>query len=267
MEIKKYTAGKAASLFVKDILVVEGGETGKKTILHLVADGFPGLLFHNTPNGKWAQPHNKKMPSTYLYGQTLEPMELHVDGTFRMIGFQLFPFVLNRFFNVNPKELKNDCFDLSSMQSWNKVEKQLFSTDEIAQQIEIIGTYLYELFISHKEQLDFVIRDSLALILDNNSQITVNELAEKSNLTIRTLQRKFIKEVGVSPKDFIQITRFQESFKQLAGEDYAKLTDIVYANGFADQSHFIRVFKTFAGKTPSNFANKGYTVLSHLFYL
>ncbi|MFC3198219.1 hypothetical protein ACFOET_11410 [Parapedobacter deserti] len=55
MEIRKYTAGKAAALFVKDILAVEGGETGKKTILHLVADGFPGLLFHNTPNGKWAQ--------------------------------------------------------------------------------------------------------------------------------------------------------------------------------------------------------------------
>ena len=41
--------------------------------------------------------------------------------------------------------------------------------------------------------------------------------------------------------------------ERVAGKDYTTLTDIVYENGFADQSHFIKVFKAFTGKTPKAF--------------
>jgi len=52
------------------------------------------------------------------------------------------------------------------------------------------------------------------------------------------------------------IIQFQNSLTQLTIKDYTILTDVVYNNGYADQSHFIRVFKSFTGKTPKNFAKK-----------
>jgi len=41
--------------------------------------------------------------------------------------------------------------------------------------------------------------------------------------------------------------------EQLTQKNFTKLTDIVYKNGYADQSHFVKVFKSFTGKTPKAF--------------
>jgi len=61
--------------------------------------------------------------------------------------------------------------------------------------------------------------------------------------------------VGVTAKQFAKIIQFQQSLEQITVKDYSKLTDIVYANGFADHSHFIKVFKAFTGKTPLAFTS------------
>jgi len=73
------------------------------------------------------------------------------------------------------------------------------------------------------------------------------------HLNERTFERRFVAAVGISAKQFSRIIQFQQSLEQLTVKDYTKLSDIVYSNGFADQSHFIRVFKAFTGKSPKKF--------------
>jgi AraC-like DNA-binding protein len=71
--------------------------------------------------------------------------------------------------------------------------------------------------------------------------------------TYDELERRFLSETGLSPKQFAKIIQFQNSLTQLSVKDYTSLTDVVYQNGFSDQSHFIKVFKAFTGKTPKAF--------------
>jgi AraC-like DNA-binding protein len=253
MESTGYKPAGEISLFVRNILVFEEKENPAGTILPFFADGYPGLMFHMTPNGLWVQPQNKKMPSTFLHGQTLHPIELHMSGDYKLITFQLYPFVINSFFGVNAKELNDDCFDLLQIESWNDYNRALQNSTDTNTQVDIISKFLLQLFHIHKQNLDFKVKESLELILDKKAQIGVGELCKQLHVNVRTFERRFIKEVGISAKNFIQITRFQQSLEQLSVKDFGKLTDIVYSNGFADQSHFIRVFKAFTGKTPSTF--------------
>lgn len=53
----------------------------------------------------------------------------------------------------------------------------------------------------------------------------------------------------MNPKEYGRIARFQRALRmmQLGASDYA---DIAYANGYSDQSHFIREFRHFSGMTP-----------------
>lgn len=53
----------------------------------------------------------------------------------------------------------------------------------------------------------------------------------------------------MNPKEYGRIVRFQRSLRmmQSGSRNYA---DIAYANGYADQSHFIREFRQFSGLTP-----------------
>jgi AraC family transcriptional regulator len=50
--------------------------------------------------------------------------------------------------------------------------------------------------------------------------------------------------------EYIRKLRVEKSFALLAGDDLS-LTDIAFACGFADQSHFLRCFKQFGGSNPS----------------
>ncbi|MEZ4747997.1 MAG: helix-turn-helix domain-containing protein [Calditrichia bacterium] len=47
--------------------------------------------------------------------------------------------------------------------------------------------------------------------------------------------------------------QFRSAMEQMTEADYVNLTEIGYDNGFADQSHFIRSFKRYTGKTPKEF--------------
>lgn len=196
------------------------------------------------------------MPASYLYGQTLQPIEVQVEGPFRMLVFQLYPFVLSSFFEVDPKGIIDACYDLSKLPNWEHVASHLKSVDAVDQQITIVEDFLHRLFLQKKDRLDFPIKKAIQLVFEQNAQITVKDLADCVHLTVRTFQRRFLKEVALSPKEFIQIVKFQKTFEQLSQKEFRKLSDVIDSNGFADHSHFIRVFKSYTGKTPNSFVNK-----------
>jgi AraC-like DNA-binding protein len=255
MNFKSVNPDKSISLFVKNILVFEEAEMNQKTVLPFFADGYPGLMFQETENGLFVSPHNKQMPLLFLYGQTIKPIELIIEGTYKLIIFQLYPFVLKSFFNVTAKEINDGCYDLQQLENVKGTIKKLEGKSNCENRIEILSALLFNIFQSKKQMLDFQIRQAIQIIIDNKGQISIGKLCHIINITERTFERRFMKEVGISAKQFSNIIQFQFSLQQLTLKDFTKLTDIVYKNGYADQSHFIKVFKAFTGKTPKKFNN------------
>jgi len=241
------------SLFVKSILIFEETNPNQKTILPFFADGYPGLIFQETDNGLVVHPHNKKMPSLFLYGQTVKPIEMALDGRYKLLIFQLHPFVLGSFFNVPTNEIKDECYDLLQMENGTEIVKSLNAVDT-NKRIAIITDLLYGIFMRKREMLDLTIAQSIQLIIGSKGQVSIKALCRQLHITERTFERRFVKEVGISAKQFAQINQFQQSLQQLTLKEFTKLSDVVYANGFADQSHFIRVFKAFTGRTPKKFS-------------
>jgi len=112
MNFKTVNPDKSLSLFVKSIMVFEEAEPNLKTVLPFFADGYPGLMLQDTENGLFVNPYNKKMPFLFLYGQTIKPIELVINGAYKLIIFQLYPFVLKSFFNVSAKDINDGCYCL-----------------------------------------------------------------------------------------------------------------------------------------------------------
>jgi AraC-like DNA-binding protein len=67
----------------------------------------------------------------------------------------------------------------------------------------------------------------------------------------------FESNVGISPRLYKRICQFDAAFQQLNRRKFAKLSDIAYQNGYADQSHFIRSFKEFTNITPKEYLAYG----------
>lgn len=243
--------------FVSEVFVLENDDKTKETRMPFYADGYPGIMFQQTASGVLLMPKNKFLSEFFMYGQTIQPIEIVVRGAYRMLVFQLYPFAAKSLFGVNPKELNDDCYDLHQVGPQVKgIVQQLAATKVITEKLTIIADFLSQLAQSSFHPSEQLVQLAIHLIMDTKGKITVKELTEKLYTTERTLQRRFSEHVGVSPKQFAKIIQFQSSFSQISDEAFSRLTEVVYENGYADQSHFIRNFKKYTDKKPSQFKSK-----------
>jgi AraC-like DNA-binding protein len=74
-------------------------------------------------------------------------------------------------------------------------------------------------------------------------------LASELGVGMRTLQRRFIEHVGVSPKQHLRYLRFERARQLLLLRDRRSI-DIAMTAGYSDQAHFVREFRRFTGTTP-----------------
>lgn len=80
--------------------------------------------------------------------------------------------------------------------------------------------------------------------------IAVRKLAEETGLSQRQLSRRFHQNVGLSPKEYLGVCRFNSSLQYLAGYPGMSLTEIAHLSGYYDQAHCIRDYKVYAGHSP-----------------
>lgn len=242
---------------VKEIFVYDEDDATKKSVVPFVADGYPGVMFHRS-KGILLKPQNKWLSDFFLYGQTIYPIEMHVEGAYRFIVFQLHPVAAKALLGVDPKALNDDCYDLHELSTINTGEysQQLQKTDDVVKQAEIIARFISQLLLLKVFYPHATVMDAIEQIIKSNGKLSIRELTKSLNTTERTLQRNFIEHVGIPPKKFAKIIQFYTSFNQVTADSYSRLTDIVYENGFADQSHFIRDFKKFTGLNPNTMKKK-----------
>ena len=255
MDLQTIAPPPSVSLFVKAILVFEEGDNARQTVLPFFADGYPGLLYHQTPGGLVVNPHGKPMPPLFLYGQTIQPVELVTTGASSLLLFQLYPFVLQSFFNIIPKDLNDQCYDLAQLpnEAGTRLAATLQAAPDVSEQINLLASFLEGIFCEKGAELDLPIALAIQEIIRQKGKLLIGPLCRELHLTERTFERRFFSAVGVSAKQFSKMIQFQHSLAQLTTKEYTKLSDVVYANGYADQSHFIKVFKAFTGKTPLAF--------------
>ncbi|MFZ2446136.1 MAG: helix-turn-helix domain-containing protein [Syntrophobacteraceae bacterium] len=89
------------------------------------------------------------------------------------------------------------------------------------------------------------------LVESCDGRIRVRDLARVTGISVRTLERVFIEQVGLPPKKFIRLVRFQSALNKLKEGIYRSLAELAYDCGYTDQSHFIKDFKELSGISPS----------------
>lgn len=222
-----------------------------------MADGCPGLIFQQSASGTFYQ-ENKELPDLLLYGQTTKYTELHVTGTICSIGVCCYPHALKSVFGLNADELTNSCLDLDILSASRDfyLAERLGNTPSLTEKIAVIAAFLFKQINENSTPADEVTHFALSQIIASGGSIPLKDLQQQLQLTERSFERRFKQGVGISPKLFSRICRFQNSLKQLKSNNYSKLSDIAFEHDYADQSHYIRAFKEFAGFSPYQYQKK-----------
>lgn len=136
-------------------------------------------------------------------------------------------------------------------ESISAVHKQILEADSQKEKFERIEEWLLGLFSANESA-----PSGLIDILENLTKApsaNFSKLIEAYPNSQKHLIDQFKKYVGLTPKYFHRIQRFNEILKKIQGEETIQWSDIAYQCGFADQSHFIKEFKHFSGFNPKQY--------------
>ena len=102
-----------------------------------------------------------------------------------------------------------------------------------------------------------VIQFAIHSIQNYSSQISITDLIQITGYSPKQFIQLFKKYVGLTPKQFHRIMRFNEILKLIKNNETILWTTIAADCGYFDQSHFIRDFK-FLFRIESQKVFKGY---------
>lgn len=92
----------------------------------------------------------------------------------------------------------------------------------------------------------------IADIKKHKGTISVFELANRHFTTVRQLERHFKQHIGISPKEFINIIRFQFVHAAIREKSSEKsLLKIAFDHGYYDHAHLANAIKRYTGDTPT----------------
>jgi len=87
---------------------------------------------------------------------------------------------------------------------------------------------------------------------------TVKEVSVRTGLSQRRFIQLFREGVGLTPKLFCRIRRFQEVIRLIGSERRVEWAELALRCGYFDQAHFVHDFRAFSGTTPTNYLrNRG----------
>ena len=94
---------------------------------------------------------------------------------------------------------------------------------------------------------------SFARYLQTTPTARLKDVTSLTGWSTRAAQRHFSNDIGLSPKRFLQITRFMRFLKLLENESNAPLATLAVAAGYYDQAHLHRDLRRFTGFTPASY--------------
>jgi len=241
------------SKYVSNILVIENYNQRNNFILPLYANGSPTLVF----NTSTAISKNKHVNHLTLYGQTIKPSELCIPDDFTLIAYFLYPNSLSSLFSIDARELTDGCIELTFLKQAKRynLQEQLLNTPVLNFRLDLLNNFIKKL-ADNAISIDSKIEFATKRIHKSKGQISLQNIQNELGITERTLQRIFDTHVGISPKMYAKVCQFHTASEQMNRHQFLKQSDIAYENGYADQSHFTRVFKEFTNITPSEYLRK-----------
>jgi AraC-like DNA-binding protein len=164
------------------------------------------------------------------------------------VGIRFKPGGFNVFYKIPIFEIVDDIVDFPDHELLSLLDIDKGLTDRL-------DAYFLRRWKQGREDIFRMTKD----IYQFKGQITVDNLARKYFVSNRTLERLFKFNVGINPKEFIKIVRFQEVLKKLQKETSREsLLRIAFETGYYDHAHLTNEFKRYSGLNPTDIMPRGF---------
>jgi AraC-like DNA-binding protein len=191
-----------------------------------------------------------------LFGPATRTTSIQTNNNYDYLGVRFHPGKAPRFAEVKPTVLVDDSVELGDFFGIpiDPLGERLHSCRSAQEKTGLVESLLRSVALDLYPQ-NVLNEHAVKLLETSNGQVKMKELAEQLGISRRTLERVFAEHVGVTPKKFTRILRFQNVLTILRARRFRDFTDLAFTCGYADQSHLIKDFKALTGRLPSQLSN------------
>lgn len=194
-----------------------------------------------------APPHR-----SFVVGSTLRSFIVRTAGCRHVVGASLLPAGVQLLLGV-PARLIGEritlLHDIIGSAAAELEECIMSTTDDCA--LPRIGEALLRL--GRSRGAEPVVARAVAAIRAAGGRKRVDALAHETNMSTRQLERVFLEHVGLGPKTYSRLVRFDRAARGLGTRGDVSWSRFALALGYSDQAHLINEFTEFAGVSPTQF--------------
>lgn len=224
------------------------------------------LLPDGTPSLSYLFPRQSPLQGQYMGGEVGEVVLENsfyagygntslafTHGPFKVVGASIFPVYLSLVFSIGSGDFMNRFVRVNTLSGFEQAEEEVsFDETDDAEGFRQIGAFVQRRLKENAFLEDFQ-KIHERLTAPDGYQLSVEDLAESLGYGTRHLSNLFNKHMGMSPKKFLKLIRFNQVLTLMEQSD-ENLGQLAYKVGYHDQAHFIRDFKSICGKTPKEMA-------------
>jgi len=197
---------------------------------------------------------NDTKPQATLYGSFLEKKPYPLQTGQEYFGIRFIPNhdARNLYFSMKEITSKDICL-IDFLNLDPNIIELITNEKNFLWRVNLYKELIASKFVSDSPT-QRVVRYAINKIYASKGSININNLAKEIGYSTRYLEKQFDQHVGISPKLFSRITRYQYSLYMLTNNH--SLWDVIKQNGYYDQAHLIKELKKFGNITPKQLMNE-----------
>lgn len=189
-----------------------------------------------------------------IVGQHTILQQRLIGRSFLSIQVVFQPAALYRLTGIHMTEMENVYMDAEQLfgNDVRLVNEQLYEAGSYRQMIRIVEGYVSQL-VKHSRKREFPIDQAMMMMLAEEEDFQLDGFLKQSHLGHRQFDRCFSERVGIPPKQYLQIIRFDKAFRLKNRYPSLDWLSIAIRCGYHDYQHLVKDYKAFTGYTPPQF--------------
>jgi AraC-like DNA-binding protein len=199
-------------------------------------------------------------PSTLIGAKTHQRIRLELHGHVETFVILFQPTGLQRLFSLPGGVIVNEHYEAEMVlgPAMAHLRMRLGEAKSFAERIQIADAFLAALIPRVDDA--FSIDATVQQVVSKQGCVRIQDLASDAGLGLRQFERRFADVLGISPKLYARIVRFEAAVRKRTVSSCADWTTIAHELGYHDQMHMIHDFQLLSGESPTSLA-------PHLHYL
>jgi AraC-like DNA-binding protein len=246
MRYAEYRPSLRFARFVDAYWILEGEGTGLPDAI--LPDGRLEIIFHYgaTFRHHHADGTIERQLRSLLAGQALAPIVLSHHGCAGVAAIRLRPAAAGAVLRFPVSETTGRIQDLGAVfPSARALRDRLGDARDDKERIEGLESWLDERALEDPRP---EVEAAVAVIVQTGGRADIATLASRAGIGMRRLERRFVEDVGLTPKRFARIIRLQRALRLVRSGD--ALASVALACGYYDQSHMVLDFQRLAAVSP-----------------